>query len=430
MHQLFKYAVTAILTFEARLLLRRKRPKIIGITGSVGKTTTKDAIYTVLKTKVHVRKSEKSFNSNIGVALTVLGLQNAWNSPLLWLKNIFDGALQALFTREYPEVLVLELGVDRPGDMKTLTGFIKPDIVVLTRLPDMPSHVEFFNSPEDVREEKLQLVRALKPDGVFIYNNDDERIRQHTEEVRQPSFGYSRYSPTHFHAVGDKVMYDGGFASGVEFTVKHLDEEVKVRLQGVLGVQHAYNVVAAMAVGYQFGVTLAEAAAAFKDFSPVPGRMRLIAGRNKTLLIDDTYNSSPVAAERAIQTLSELSVPKRKVAILGDMLELGRYSMREHERIGAEVGDAVDVLITVGLRSRKTAIAALNHGLSEKFVFQYDNVEALLAEINTLIHPEDTILVKGSQSVRAERIVKALMLNPEKAPDLLVRQDEVWLNKA
>lgn len=430
MHEVFKFIVTAILTFEARLLLMRKRPKIIGITGSVGKTTTKDAIYLALKNKVYVRKSEKSFNSNIGVALTVLGLQNAWNNPFLWLKNIIDGALHALMPGKYPDVLVLELGVDRPGDMKELTKFVRPDIVVLTRLPDTPVHVEFFNSPEEVCEEKLTLVQALKTDGVFIYNNDDERIRQYVEEVRQPSFGYSRYSQAHFQATGDRILYDGGFPSGMEFSVSHMEEEAIVRLQGVLGIQHSYNIAAAMAVAFQFGISLEEVAAAFSAFKPVPGRMRLLSGRNKMLIIDDSYNSSPVAAEHALQTLNEIKAPKRKVAILGDMLELGQFSVREHQRIGAQAAEVADVLITIGLRSRQTAVAALEHGLSEKCIFQYDNVERLVNELPQLLQAEDVVLVKGSQSIRAERVVRALMTNPEKAEELLVRQDSVWLSKA
>lgn len=430
MHEFFKYIITTILIYEAKILLRRKRPKIIGITGNVGKTSTKDAVYTVLKQKVHVRKSIKSYNSNIGVALTILGLENGWSNPWLWVKNVFDGALHAFFSTDYPEVLVLELGVDRPGDMKELTQFVKPNIAVLTRLPDMPVHVEFFSSPEEVTEEKLELVRALKADGVFIYNNDDERIRQYVEQVRQPSFGYSRYSSSHFQVTADKILYDGGSASGLEFSVTHLNDSVKVVLQGVLGVQHAYNIAAAMAVGSQFDITLAEAAEAIKKhFAPVPGRMRLIEGKNKMLIIDDTYNSSPTAAERALQSLDELKAPKRKVAILGDMLELGQFSITEHQELGSQVAQVADVLITIGLRSRKTATAALEHGMSEKNVFQYDNVDRLVTELHTLVQPEDTILVKGSQSIRAERVVKALMKKPDKAIQLLVRQDEAWLAK-
>lgn len=429
MHDFFKHIVTAILTFEARLLLRRKQPKIIGITGSVGKTTTKDAIYEVLRHSLHVRKSVKSYNSNIGVALTILGLENGWNNPWLWLRNIIDGALHALLPGQYPDVLVLELGVDRPGDMKTLTNIVKPDIAVITRLPDVPVHVEFFSSPEEVCEEKLVLVQSLKRDGVFIYNNDDEKVRAAAAEVRQPSFGYSRYSPSHFHVLGDKVMYDGGAPSGIEFTVQHLEEQVPVRLQGVLGVQHAYNVAAAMAVAAQFDIDLKDAAKRVASLPPSPGRMRVLTGRKKITLIDDTYNSSPVAAERALLTLGEITAAKRKVAILGDMLELGKFSAREHLRIGALAAETVDVLITVGLRSRKSAVAAVEHGLSEKQVYQYDNVAQLIDELESLTQAEDVILLKGSQSIRLEKAVKALMSQPERAADVLVRQDDFWLTK-
>ena len=122
MKNLFKQCVVAILTFEAKWLLKRKQPKIIAITGSVGKTSTKDAIYTVLKNHVHTRKSEKSFNSDIGVPLTVLGLRNGWNNPFLWIKNIIDGALHVFFAKGYPDVLILETGVDRKGDMQKLTA--------------------------------------------------------------------------------------------------------------------------------------------------------------------------------------------------------------------------------------------------------------------------------------------------------------------
>jgi UDP-N-acetylmuramoyl-tripeptide--D-alanyl-D-alanine ligase len=193
MKSLFKKIIVAIITWEARMLIARTRPHIIGITGSVGKTSTKDAVYTVLKQKVRVRKSEKSFNSEIGVPLTILGLPNAWNNPIRWIKNIIDGALVVAFPGNYPEWLVLEIGVDRPGDIARLTTWIKPDIVILTRLPDVPVHVEFFSSPEAVIAEKSQLVDALKSEGIFVFNNDDEAIVKIKEGVRQQSIGYSRY---------------------------------------------------------------------------------------------------------------------------------------------------------------------------------------------------------------------------------------------
>jgi UDP-N-acetylmuramyl pentapeptide synthase len=430
MKDAFKNLVVGILTFEAKILLGRTKPKIVAITGSVGKTSTKDAVYTVLKNHIHTRKSEKSFNSDIGVALTVLGLSNAANNPFLWIKNIVDGALHALFAGNYPEVLVLEMGVDRPGDMKRLTSWIKPDIVVITRLPEVPVHVEYFSSPQQIIDEKMILAYALKSDGVFIYNNDDEKIHQYLEDIRQQSFGFSRYSPSHFTASGDSILYDAkGMPCGMEFSITHITTELKASIFGSVGVQHSYTFAAAAAVGSIFGITLEEAIEDFKKHPPLPGRMRIIEGVEGSVILDDTYNSSPTACEHAIQTLSEIKAPGRKIAILGDMLELGQFSVREHERIGELLGDKVDVLVTLGVRARKIAEGALEYGLSEKNIFQYEDVEQAKAEVKRMVEKGDVILVKASQSIRAEKIVAFLMASPEEAGKLLVRQERMWSKK-
>ena len=320
MKHIFKKIIVAVLSSEARILLARTRPKIIAITGSVGKTSTKDAIYSVLKQQVRARKSEKSFNSELGVPLCILGLPNAWSNPLRWIRNIFEGLGIALFSREYPEWLILEIGVDRPGDMVAITKWIRPDIVVLTRLPDMPVHVEFFGTPEEVTKEKLVLVYALKEDGVLVYNNDDERAREVAARLSQKTVGYSRYSLSDFTASADKIIYDNGDAIGLECGLTHGDEAVVLRVCGSLGVPHAYNYAAAAAVGSLVGVSLARAAETLREHVPPAGRMRLVRGLKNTLIIDDTYNSSPIALTRALQTLKEIKV-MRKIAVLGDMLE-------------------------------------------------------------------------------------------------------------
>jgi len=426
MKDTFKKIVVGILTLEAKILIARKKPIIIAVTGSVGKTSTKDTIYSVLKGRRYTRKSEKSFNSDIGVSLSVLGLQNGWNSPWLWFRNIVDGGVTAFFVRDYPEVLVLEMGVDRPGDMKKMTEWIKPDVVVLTRFPDVPVHVEYFFSPEQVVVEKMQLVQALKADGVLIYNHDDALIKTAIEEVRQQAIGFSRYSPSHFSVTGDKTVYRDGKPAGVSFTLTYINEQVEISLDGMLGVQSMYTTAAAAAVGVHFGMTLADVAKALIDHAAVPGRMCIIAGKDDSVIIDDTYNSSPVAVEMAIQTLKELSVGGRKIAVLGDMLELGRFSVREHERVGEQVASVVDMLITLGVRSHKIAEAALEHGLSEKVIWQYDDVERAGEELADKIKPGDVILVKASQGIRAERVVKRLMARPNEARELLIRQDDMW----
>lgn len=427
---ILKNIVIYVLTLEAKILLKRNRPKIVAITGSVGKTSTKDAIYSVLKNHTHARKSQKSFNSELGVPLSVLGLDSAWNNPVLWLKNMFDGAFAAFFSRSYPEVLVLEMGVDRPGDMAALTQWIKPDVVVLTRLPDVPVHVEYFETPERVVEEKMQLVRALKKDGVLIYNNDDSKIREAITEVSQQSFGFSHDTTSHFMIAGDMVKYDdAGKPVGMLSTLRHVDESTTLSVTGSLGTHHAYNYAAAVAVGYVFGVSLEDAAASLKKHKPTAGRMRIIEGKAGAVVIDDTYNSSPVAVEQALKSLSGIVTNGKKIVVLGDMLELGRFSVREHERMGELVADVADVLITIGVRSRKIAQSARENGLKAQYVFEFDNASQAAEAVLEIVTEKDIVLVKASQGIRAETVVKALMAHPEEAGSLLVRQSSEWIKR-
>ena len=426
MKKIFKKIVVAVMTYEARVLLRRSKPTIIAITGSVGKTTTKDAIFSVLKNYRKTRKSEKSFNSEIGVPLSILGLPNAWDNPVMWLKNFFDGAVIAFFSQSYPEVLVLECGVDRPGDMASLAKWLKPDIVVMTRLPDVPVHVEYFGTPEAVVAEKLELLRALTSTGSFVYNYDDVKLQEAANGVRQNAIGFSRYLPSHFTASHDEVVYNDDVPVGSSFTLEHLNDVTTIRVMGSVGVQNAYTYAAAAAVGSLFDISLSDVAKALAEHQGPPGRMRILAGIKGTMIIDDTYNSSPVASEAALQSLRELRGAKRKIAVLGDMLELGQFSSREHERIGTLVPACADVLFTVGVRSRKTAEAALENGMHEKYIFQYEDAAKAGRELQSFIQPGDFILVKGSQGVRAEKIVEEIMRHPESASYQLVRQDTAW----
>jgi UDP-N-acetylmuramoyl-tripeptide--D-alanyl-D-alanine ligase len=426
MKQTFKKIVVAILTAEAKMLLKRHRPFVIAVTGSVGKTSMKDAIYTVLKKEFSTRKSQKSFNSDIGVPLTVLGLPNAWNNPFHWIKNIIDGLIIALLSREYPKYLILETGVDRPGDMAKLTSWVKPDMVVLTRFPDVPVHVEFFDTPEAVIVEKMQLVAALKSDGVVVFNHDDENIERQMAGVRHQAIGYGRDLPTHFKASKDEFIYNDDVPTGIKFKLEHISEEVEVRAEGAVGLPLVYTYSGAIAVGVQCGMSLKSAADALLDHAPAPGRMRILKGLKGSVIIDDTYNSSPAAIEQAIMTLSEMRHAKRKIAVLGDMLELGRFSADEHEKAGTLLASRVDVLFTLGIRARKIAEGALENGLDESNIFQYEDVAKAGKELQAYLKPGDVVLVKASQGMRAERVVEEVMEQPELAPEYLVRQDEAW----
>jgi UDP-N-acetylmuramoyl-tripeptide--D-alanyl-D-alanine ligase len=426
MKKIFKTIVVSILTAEAAFLLRRKKPTIVAITGSVGKTSTKDAIYAAVKGSIKARKSQKSFNSDIGVPLTVLGLPNGWSNPFLWLKNIFDGFLTAVFSRDYPDVLILETGIDNPGDMEKLTQWMKPDLVVLTRLPNIPVHVEAFKSPEAVVAEKMKLVTALKASGKLIFNNDDSIIQAQLPDVLQQLVSFSRYLPADFQASADKIVYADDKPIAVEFVLTHLGEKHKVQLNDTVGTQHMYAVCAAIAVANELGVDVKTAISSVQSLRTPNGRMRLIPALKSSLLIDDTYNSSPIATESALQALAEVKYADRKIAVLGDMLELGKFSAEQHKQIGQKVADVAQVLFTVGVRARGIAEGALAGGMAESNIFQYDDVQRAGQELQAFLKSGDVVLVKASQGIRAERIIEEVMDAPEQASDLLVRQDAVW----
>lgn len=429
MKSLCKALIVKILITEAAWLLKRHKPTIVAITGSVGKTTTKDAIYAAVKNSISARKSEKSFNSEIGVPLTVLGLSNGWNNPWVWGKNILDGLWIALFSKEYPAVLILEAGIDRPGDMARLTKWLTPDVVVLTRLPSVPVHVEYFPTPEDVAREKMKLAEALKPDGVFVYNADDTAIVREVAGVLQRSLGFSRYVPSDYTGSHDQIVYKDDRPVGYEFSVVHVDQDVNIRIAGTAGAQQVYACAAAIAVADVLGVSLSAAGSALSECRTPNGRLRIIEGIKSTTILDDTYNSSPTACEQALQTLSEVRYAKRKIAVLGDMLELGRFSSEEHERLGETVARSADMLLTIGVRARKIAEGALNHGMSEAHILQYDDSEQAGVELQAIVEAGDVILVKASQGIRAERVVEEIMAHPEQASELLVRQDDEWIKR-
>lgn len=433
MKAFFKPLVTWILTLEARLVLRRHRPRIVAVTGTVGKTTTKDALYCLLSGFFFVRKSEKSFNSEIGVPLSILGLSNAWGNPVGWLRNLFRGAIVALFLRRYPERLVLEVGADRVGDIRSIGSWLAPDVVVVTRLAEVPVHVEFFPSVEALIEEKAALVDSLRDGGLLVLNADDADVlafRDRAPRSNGVTFGTGKGSAvvgSHYETVYEAE--DRRFPTGVTFRVDVQGNSVPVRISDALGRQLMYCVLAAFAVAVGEGLNLVRAAEILRTFEPPPGRMRLISGKGDVLIIDDTYNSSPVALSEALTTLSELRTDGRKVAILGDMLELGKYAAEEHEKAGKTAAQSCDILVTVGLRAREIAAGARASGMAATEVHEYRESVQAGRELSSMLKAGDIVLVKGSARMRMEDVVKELMAEPERAGELLVRQEEEWTRK-
>lgn len=431
MKSIFKKIVVYILTLEAKLVLRRYQPHIVAVTGNVGKTSTKDAIFTVLSGHFHTRKSLKSFNSDIGVPLTILGLPNAWSNPFSWLQNIIRGIALIVVKQKYPEWLVLEVGADRPGDIARVAAWLHPDISVLTHISKVPVHIEYFESREAVVAEKAELLRATKPEGAMVLFADNEDVMRLREVSQARVFSYGFSPEATVSASNDAVVYDDdrGIPLGVSFKINVAGSSVPVNIKGAIGRQHIFPALAAIAVAHSLGLNLVSISETFKAHETAPGRMKILSGINGSILIDDSYNASPVAVEEALRTLSMLHCAGKKIVALGDMLELGKYSVEEHRRLGRMVGKLTHLLIVVGVRARFFAEGAREVRMKAKSIFEYDTSSIAAEALPEHVREGDIVLIKGSQGARMERITKALLREPERAGELLVRQDEEWTRR-
>ncbi len=424
MKNFFKSIIVSILTLEARLVLFRYRPKIVGVTGSVGKTSAKDAVALALHTTYSVRKSEKSFNSEFGVPLTILGCDTAWGDIGGWMKNILKGLWLVVGFNRYPKVLVLEMGVDHPGDMERLVSWVPLDVAVVTHIGEEPVHMEFFESPEGVADEKMKIVRGVKKGGAVVLTHDDPVVMRYRDSIphKTLTFGFSEGASVRGGYY--TITYDTyGAPKGISAKILIGSNVFPFSIEGTLGRQFVYPMIAAAAVAEALGANMVGVLEALEEFVPPSGRMRILAGTKETLIIDDTYNASPIAMREALATLGEIRVRGKKIAVLGDMRELGKKSAELHRSIGRACRGVVDILVTVGSDARALGEAAKDIGMEH--VESYGTSEEAAKILPTLTSEGDCILLKGSQGIRLERVVKALLTNASDSK-YLVRQGSEW----
>lgn len=426
-----KKIIVFLILEESKFILKKYKPKIVGITGTVGKTSTKDAVALVLSKFYSVRKSKKSFNSEIGIPLTIIGEENPSRSPIGWLKVLINGLSLVLLPTHYPEWLVLEVGTDRPGDIEELTRWLKPDIVVVTKLAKVPVHVEAFVEPEQIFKEKGFLVKALKRGGTLVLNADDEKVLEYKNTTDEKVVLFGNGNGSDLLCIDYKIVYENDFPQGVSFNVYEAGKESElynVFVPGSLGNAQSYHILGALAVVKALGENLEVAIKAFRNIEPPPGRMRVLRGVKNSIIIDDTYNSSPVALEEALNTLKNLEIKRgrRRIAVLGDMLELGRFSLDEHKKAGVKAAKVAKILFCVGVRARYIAEGALDAKMKESEVFQFDESREAGKFLEGILKSGDVVLIKGSQGIRMERTVEEVMNEPELKEKLLVRQDEEW----
>lgn len=393
--------------------------KLIAVGGSVGKTTTKYAAATVLSQRYKVRMREENHNTEMSAPLGILGIDYPENirSPLAWL-GVFRAARARVRQPDDAQVIIQELGVDRPGDMAAFATYLNPDIGIITGVT--PEHMEFFGTIEAVAQEELALVNFSK---LALINRDDidGRFADFITNKNLDTYGTTASAEYRFETE-DTTIRDG--YSGRIFTSEY--DPVECTLH-VLGEHSLRPVMAAVGVAVKLGLSADEIRTGVESIRAVPGRMNILRGQNESTLIDDTYNSSPAAAEAALRTLYTLQAPQR-IAILGSMNELGDVSAKEHEFIGSLCDpNLLAWVLTVGDEAEKyLAPAARARGCQVK---SFESAIEAGGFAHKVLEKEAIVLAKGSQTgVYCEEAVAVLLRDSDDTLQL-VRQSPAWIKR-
>ena len=368
----------AALQKTAAFWRRKLKLRVIGITGSVGKTTSKELIAEVLSQRYRTFKSIGNFNNEIGLPLSVLSIT------------------------EQHERAVLEMGFYVIGEIALLADIAVPEVGVITNIGTV--HAERAGSQEAIYQGKAELVRALPKDGMAILNIDDPNVKRMAAETKERVFFYGLDPKADLYA--DEI--EGLGLDGVRFHLHYGRETLNVRIP-LIGRHSVHTALRAAAVGLVEGLAWGEILAGLRIGNP---QLRLMAvpGRNGSLLLDDTYNASPESTVAALNLLEELE--GRKVAVLGDMLELGPYEVQGHQTVGNLAAKVADLLVTVGPRARTIAETAKAAGLDAKAITQFETSEQALTFLKKSLVKGDVVLVKGSRAVQMEKIVPELEQRP------------------
>jgi UDP-N-acetylmuramoyl-tripeptide--D-alanyl-D-alanine ligase len=347
----------------------------IGITGNVGKTTAKEATAAAIGARFRVLKSAASFNNEIGVPLTFLGIEPSH------------------------EAAVIEMGFYIPGEIADLCVLVRPRVGAITRIPDVPVHFARTPSVEAIAAGKAELIESLPADGVALLNGDDPRVRALAPRTRARVVLFGESESAALRATD--VRADG--LDGLRFVASYEGRRADVRLP-LPGRHVVVAALVALGSAVAVGVPLEEAAVALATLEQPRHRMEVRRGEHITL-IDDTYNASPAAVLAALAVLRPIKA--RRVAVIGDMLELGALSADAHEEVGREAAKSTDVLIGVGPLAETAVSAARRAGLKETHTVA-DGAEALIL-LKRIQRPGDVILVKGSHSLALDRVADALV---------------------
>jgi UDP-N-acetylmuramoyl-tripeptide--D-alanyl-D-alanine ligase len=356
--------------------LRRQALPIVAITGSAGKTTTKDLIAHVLGRRLRVHKSEGNLNTYTGIPMTIFQIDPR------------------------DRALVVEYAMSRAGEIRELTLAAPPTIGVVLNVG--LAHVGFLGSIDGVAAAKRELVEGLAPGGLAVLNGDDPRVRAMSSVARR----FTLYGLSSDAAVrAERIKLRGLEGSTFTLVTPRGKAEVYLRLPGEHSIS---NALAASAVALEFEFDGRAIASALHGFTPPARRMNIVTGRNGATVIDDSYNASPGSMQAALHVLELAPKGSLKVAVLGDMLELGDHAGRAHDEIGSLAGKTADIVIAVGEYAPRVVESARRAGLAKERAYVLEGADQVVAALAPLLTPQTQVLVKGSRGMRLERVVEQI----------------------
>lgn len=402
---------------QAGWRLKRFKGKVIAVVGSVGKTSTTQAVAQVLSSKRIVLATSGNLNTEFGLPMIVLEIEppKSAHSPIAWLTVVTKGFLQSWKPLTY-DVLVLEMGTDKPGDLKKFKHAVKPDISIVTAVS--AEHMENFQTLENVLKEELTVLKFSK---TTLINTDNVPHDGIPELAKHKILTYGTGKATDYTLEVTAPKFEQGFELKLQLKEKSIISNCPL-----FGAHSLLSVLAAAAVAEQLGFDDTDIGRSIALLKPLPGRMQLLqAVESKSYVIDDSYNSSPLAAQAALDTLYALDVPQR-IAVLGSMNELGAFSVKAHQSLGAYCkSDKLEFVVTIGKEAKDyLGPAAKKAGC---VVRSFDTAPEAGRFVLQNLKPGAVVLVKGSQNgVFAEEAIKMILKHSEDESKL-VRQTDEWL---
>lgn len=423
-----KKILIKILKTLSKLVIQKYKPEVIAITGTVGKTSSKEAIAQILENKFNVRKTASNYNNEIGVPLTILGIKKSPNKSIWgWFLVLIKALGLLIMPAKYPNKLILEFGADHKGDIEYLVQFIPVYIGVLTRVSRV--HMQYFKTLGSIFNEKKKIFSNINPQGWAIINNDDDLVKTLKKELNCKTISYGIKNESDVQATDLQIINRDGVI-GMNFKLKYQGNVVPAFLPNVLGLAQVYAFLSGVSVALQYDFNLVEISTFAGKYISPKGRTNLIKSIKESYVIDDSYNSSPEAVKMSLDLLSGMRslILGKRIAVLGDMLELGRESVPSHKEVGEYVfNKGINVLLTTGDISRNTYLAAQKLGMNDNNNKYFKNKKDLISYLKLIIKKDDLVLVKGSQGSRMEEVVKSIMKDPSQAKNLLVRQGSSWI---